>query len=118
MSFSLYYEAKRPTPLTSQEQLTCQQIINKFSSQYPFDIKIEDFTLYPYDKTDIVFNGSTKLPDSDPQLMYEVATYWLNCLTEITNILPSCQWSVTFEEVPLIFDFIQGWRFPADDEYN
>lgn len=119
MSFSLYYEAKRADKITNQEQAACQEIVEKYCLEYKFEEKVEDFGVYNFEEeTDIIFGGATKLPDSDPEFMFEVANYWLQCLTEITNILSDCQWSVSFEEVELILDKDEGWRFPTDEEYQ
>ena len=63
-----------------------------------------------------VFSGSTKLPDSEYELMYAVAVYWLSCLSEITLTLADCVWEVSFDDVDLIWDHNDGWRFPTDDE--
>lgn len=119
MSFSLYYEAKRVEKITKQEQAACQEIIERYCFEYDFEEKVEDFGVYEFEEeTNIIFGGATKLPDSAPEIMFEAANYWLKCLTEITNTLPDCQWTVTFEEVELIFDENDGWRFPTDEEYQ
>lgn len=119
MAFSLYYEAKRESKMSEQEHAVCQAIIEKYCSKYPFKGKTEDFGVYEINKeTDIIFSGSTKLPDLEPEMLFEVANYWLKCLTEITNTLMDCQWDVTFDEIDLVLDSKEGWRFPTDEEYG
>ena len=81
---------------------------------------VEDFGIYNdlKDQNDIIFSGSTKLPGNGPKTLFEVANYWLKCLTEITHLLTNATWNVTFDDVDLIFDLDEGWRFPTDEEYK
>lgn len=118
MSMSLYYEAKRKNPLTEQEKAACDEIMARYSSEYPFEKKHHDFGMFHVDVDDTVFCGATNLPMSNPQHMYDVANYWLKCLTELTKLLSDCKWTVEFEGVDLILDENEGWRFPTDEEYN
>lgn len=120
MSFSLYYEARRALEISEQEQTACQTIIEQYRSQYPFNKKVEDFGVYDIDDREkgIIFCGSTKLPDSEPEIFFDVANYWLKCLTEITDTLANCQWDVAFDDVDLVLDPYEGWRFPTDEEYE
>ena len=80
----------------------------------------EDFGIYEdsEEQGDIIFSGSTKLPRNSPNTLFEAANYWLKCLTEITRLLTNAVWNVTFDDVDLIFDLDEGWRFPTDEEYN
>lgn len=119
MGMSLYYEAEREQPLTEQEDSICREIVQRYCAQFPFEEKYEDFGTYDIDKaTNIIFSGATKLPPGEAKTMFHIANYWLKCLTEITNALADCTWTVTFEEVPLILDKSEGWRFPTDEEYH
>lgn len=119
MAFALYYEAKRENQITAEEQAVCQEIVDRYCAEYDFKRKKEDFCVYDLDKdTDVIFSGSTKLPGGGPNFMFEVANYWLECLTEITAALGECEWNVTFDDVDLVFDEEEGWRFPTDEEYN
>lgn len=120
MAFALYYTAKREQPLTEQERAMSKKISGKYCSEYPFKRKVEDFGIYENSKEqdDIIFSGSTKLPGNGPKILYEVANYWLKCLTDITYLLTNAAWEVTFDDVDLIYDIDEGWRFPTDEEYN
>jgi hypothetical protein len=119
MGFSIYYEAKRLKQITEQEKTACQDIVERYCDKYPFKRKIEDFVVYDLDsETNIIFSGSTKLPNSPLQFMFDVANYWLGCLTEITNVLIDCQWDANFDDVTLVLDEKDGWRFPTDEEYH
>lgn len=120
MAFTLYYQAKRKEPLTEHEKTISKEISEKYCFEYPFKRKVEDFGIYDdlEDQDDIIFSGSTKLPGNGPKTLFEVANYWLECLTEITHLLTNATWNVTFDDVDLIFDLDEGWRFPTDEEYK
>lgn len=120
MAFSLYYEATRKEPLTKQEKTIIKEILEKYCSEYPFKRKVEDFDIYDDSeyKGDIIFSGATKLPGNVPEILFEVANYWLKCLTEVTQLLSKATWNITFDDVDLIFDSNVGWRFPTDEEYK
>lgn len=119
MSFSLYYTAIRDNNLTEQESKKCNEIINYYCNNYPFRQKAEDFCTYNVSDNEnkIIFDGAAKLPHSF-KLLTQSAEYWLKCLTEITKILIGAEWNVRFDDVSLIFDDVNGWRFPTDEEYN
>lgn len=120
MAFAIYYEAVRKEPLTEQERTLSREISEKYCSEYPFKRKVEDFGIYEGSKEQdgIIFSGSTKLPGNSPKTLFEAANYWLKCLTEITHLLKNAAWNVTFDDVDLIFDLNEGWRFPTDEEYK
>lgn len=76
MSCSIYYTAERHTPLTDIERISVDNIIEKYNSEYPFSEKAEDFCVYDgISENNIIFEGATKLPDSDIELSFEVAEY-------------------------------------------
>ena len=119
MAFALYYQAKRDHPLTEREQMAAQEITERYRAQYPFRRKAEDFGIYDRaEQEDIIFSGSTKLPGGRLQALYDTANYWMKCLAELTGLLEGAVWSATFDDVDLIFDPEEGWRFPTDEEYQ
>ena len=114
-SFSLYYKAKRKTPLTEPEISDYEKIIAHHQKYYPLAKRnCENFCVYQTAEQDIVFSGAVKFPDSE----YMAVDYWLRCLTKITELLSGCEWHVSFEDISLIFDKHDGWRFPTDEEYE
>ncbi len=120
MSYALYYKATRKQSLTEQEKIITKKIIEKYCSKYPFKRKVEDFCMYDENEyqDNIIFSGSTKLPGNGPKTLFEVANYWLECLTEITKLLVNAEWNATFDDVELVLDADEGWRFPTDEEYK
>lgn len=117
MAFALYYSAKRNNEITEEEKSDIAEIVAEYCAGYPFKRKSENFGVYDETDEGVIFAGSTKLPGGGYKTMYEIALYWLECLTEITNTLESCEWDVTFDDVDLILDEEEGWRFPTDEEY-
>ena len=119
MSFSLYYQAKRDRPLTGDEEAAVAEIVRHSRARYPFKRKVEDFGVYPAGEgAGVIFSGATKLPGNGPKALYDTANYWLKGLTEITRLLEGASWEVRFDDVDLILDPEEGWRFPTDEEYR
>lgn len=119
MAFTLYYQARRATQITEEEQTAVKEIVREYCEKYNFKSKSEDFVVYETnEEADVIFGGATKLPGGGPRLMFDVANYWLECLDEITDVLAGCQWEVRFDDVDLIMDPEAGWRFPTDEEYG
>lgn len=118
MAFTLYYTARRNEPATEQELKQCMEIVNDYCADYPYDKKVEDFGVYSENEENVIFSGATKLPGNRPKFMFEVSNYWLDCLTDITEVLENCEWDVTMDDVDLIYDEVVGWRFPTDEEYR
>lgn len=111
MSVSLYYTARRSQPITSQEQIACKKIAERYITQYPFGELYEGFCMYDLDKfsdesrENIILNGSTKLPlDVDEGLFLDIVKWWSKCLQEITDTLPGSQWDVHIDDV------VVDWR--------
>lgn len=119
MGLTLYFGAKRAVPMTEQENEKVSEIINRFYKQYPLE-ELPDFGMFDcrLDK-DAIYDTGIDLPfDTEPELFYDMALYWLKCFTEITNYLSDAECKVVFEDVELIFDEETGWRFPDDEEYT
>ena len=111
MSVSLYYEAVREQPLTAQEAQHCNEIVEKYSQNYPYGEKYEDFCVYDNQKVkEFIFSGATKLPLDNDQVFFDVSGYWLECLDEITRILPDAQWHVHIDDMEFYWNDEQGWR--------
>jgi hypothetical protein len=51
---------------------------------------------------DVIFSGATKLPpDVDQELFFDIINWWLECLSEITDMLPGAQWHVHIDDTVL-----------------
>lgn len=108
MSVSLYYTARRPQSITSQEQFACDRIIKQYNDEYPFGEPYEYFGIdnlekLPYTEDEegaVILNGSTKLP-SNIFDVENIVKWWLKCLDEIAEALPGAQWDVHIDDIPI-----------------
>lgn len=106
MSVSLYYTARRPRPITLQEQKACEEIAKRYDTEYPYGELYEGFCIYDMEKDrqesekDVIFSGATKLPP-DGEQVFEILNWWLECLSEITDTLPGAQWHVNVDDTVL-----------------
>lgn len=112
MSISIYYQARRKSPLSQAEAEHVAAIAEKFS----VDSKIEELlrtggglNWESFDsrtnvspgglfKRGVVFAGATKLPDNTENATWEGVQHWCACLSEIRCALPQCDWHVTVED--------------------
>ncbi len=106
MSVSLYYTARRATPITLQEQNNCDEIAKRYDEQYPFGELYEGFCIYDWDMPEegkdeyIILDGATKLPpDADTELWMNILGWWLECLTELADMLIGAQWNVHLDDM-------------------
>ena len=111
MSVSLYYIAKRDTPLSEQEKSICNTIIDTYISKYSLGEMYEPFCVYDNSnstKENVIFEGSTKLPlDEGEEHFAEVFDYWGECLQEIITLLKGVEWYIHLDDTEITeqFDF-------------
>lgn len=118
MSVSLYYTARRQQPATQQEKELCRQIGDRYDARYPYGELYEGFCIYDLERDrqnweqDVIFSGATKLPPEGPDLIFQIANWWLDCLEEITKALPGAQWHVNLDDFDLEWTEGEYFRFP------
>ncbi len=118
MSISIYYTARRPQPITEEEAALCRRIADRYDAQYPYGELYEGFCIYDLAEErdeweqDVIFSGATKLPPEDPLLIAQIANWQLDCLEEITNVLPGAQWRVHLDDLNLEWTEGKRFRFP------
>ena len=114
MSVSIYYTAKRNSPLNAEENAAVHTIAERYCTEYPYGDMYEDFCLYeaPFDEGDTVLQGATAVP-AESNEVYEIILYWLDCLTDITCSLTDCTWQVNLDDVQIVWD---GSRWVLPDE--
>ncbi|MFT2015397.1 hypothetical protein ACMA1D_06035 [Streptomyces sp. 796.1] len=109
MSVSLMYEARRATPLTADEAAEVERIVSAREASFPYP---DEESCYLYDAgdrvPDAVLNGSTKLPFS-PGRLFPVIAHVLDTVTELRRALPTAQWSVSTDDVPVPWDETEGY---------
>lgn len=126
MSFSLYYTAKRNTPLTEAEAQRIEAIVQAFSVTPEIEryahtgkgLNWESFTRYETSQLtgEEVLSGATALPDNKSFAMHKGARHWIDCLNRIRReVLPDATWNVQIEDDTLLWDDRHGWHDKASD---
>ena len=126
MGFSIYYTAKRNTPLTDIETQRIDAIVQSFDVTAEIDryahsgkgLNWESFTLYETSKLtgEDVLSGATALPDNKAFAMHKGARRWIDCLNQIRGeVLADAKWSVQIEDDALLWDDKYGWHDKASD---
>ncbi len=111
MSVSIYYTAKRSSPLTDPEEAAIHALVSKYSVDAQVEEYVrtgegtnwESFRIYaPAGRRDlgVVFEGATKLPD-DTWLGVQ---HWSRLLSEIRRVLRDAQWHVHVDDHDLVWD--------------
>ncbi len=113
MGVSIYYDATRNTRLTNDEQQKINEVIEKYQTSFPYKDDGEDFDVYDLDddEPEKIFSGATKLPN-DIEKSILSAIHWANCLTEIRNIIPNCQWDFALDDYQIPWSDDKGYYFP------
>lgn len=126
MGFSIYYTAKRDTPLTPIEVQRIDAIVQSFEvtaeiERYAHSGKgfnWESFARYEKSRLagEEVLSGATALPDNKPFAMHKGARHWVDCLNRIRReALSDAKWSVQIEDDALLWDDKHGWHDNASD---
>ena len=107
MSTSLYYQAKRTSPLFDGEQATLADI----QARHPFSALLaqlgvdecsydgEPFGVFPvrFNEPGVIFGGAVKLPSQEVAAM-AAARYWCALLSEARHLLPDAAWRVHIDD--------------------
>ena len=128
MSMTLYYQASRPTPLTPNEEKALTDLMNIYSKEKEIEkytqkkrgLNWEDFSAYDLDPEtpEVVFSGSTSLPNNATFAPYKGARHWATCLNRIRReVLPDAEWSLSIDDNDLIWDDKNGWHDEASDGF-
>ena len=122
MGISLYYEARRGRPLSTEERT----MIDAALARYPVEGLIsaeslpaeeyngEAFGVYsPGADTEpgVVFEGATKLPTSSEEVFWAALMYWCQLLSEVRRVLPDAQWAAHLDDHDI-------WWDPERQEYD
>jgi hypothetical protein len=115
MSTSIYYIARRGQPLTEEEQQAIDNLIKEYSVEKEISEYLESgkgfnwesFCVYDPEnptESDIIFEGSTKLPDNSKEAMWEGVQHWSLLLSAIRCALPDAKWHVHVDDHDLTWD--------------
>ena len=113
MGISIYYEAKRTTPISLAEKEAVNRLVDKFSVDKAIEKYIEtgeglnweSFGFYDEPcAPGIILNGSTQLPDNTENAVWVGIQHWCAALTEIRRVVKDAVWDVRVEDYKLHWD--------------
>ena len=114
MSVSIYYLARRDTPLNESEEKRIAVVVGGYSVAAEIEEygrtgsgwSGEDFGLYeaPFDAPDTVVEGSTKLPLDSEEAFEEAVRHWCRALSELRRIIPDADWHVHIDDYTIEWD--------------
>ncbi|MDO6406537.1 hypothetical protein [Pantoea phytobeneficialis] len=100
MSVSIYYSAKRNSPITTAENVSLLAIADMFNQGFPYKNEGETLSFYRKPSEEYILEGATKLPYCDETIIVESVIYWLKALTHLTSALPTAVWEVQIDDCP------------------
>ncbi|MFC8533932.1 hypothetical protein ACFUJY_08240 [Streptomyces sp. NPDC057249] len=113
MSVSLYYTARRATPLTGSESGAVTRVVTARQASFPYE---DEESLYLYDagaaEPGTVLDGSTKMP-FDPGRLLPVVAHVLDSVTELRRTLPDADWHVHMDDLDIEWDEVGGYELPG-----
>ena len=129
MSMDIYYTARRKTPLSAEEETKIHEIMDKYWKKYPRKEEYEGPGTFGWSEEDgdAIYSGNLRVPlefmssdaeDENYKVMKEFMDYWLKFLSDITRVLSDAEWDAQFEDLPLIWEEENGWRFMSDEEFG
>ncbi|MFI9741103.1 hypothetical protein [Streptomyces sp. NPDC052494] len=113
MSVSLYYSARRTTPLTEAESASVARVVADHMASFPYDDE-ESLDLYDPDASEPeeIIAGSTKMP-FDPGHLMPVIAHVLDSVTELRRAVPDAEWRVHMDDLDVPWDETEGYALPG-----
>ncbi|WP_405899642.1 hypothetical protein OG242_21060 [Streptomyces sp. NBC_00727] len=113
MSVSLYYTARRATPLSGPEPAAVTRVVTARQASFPYE---DEESLYVYEpqaaEPETVLSGSTKMP-FDPGRLLPVVAHVLDSVTELRRALPDAEWHVHMDDLDIEWDEAKGYELPG-----
>ncbi|THA73055.1 hypothetical protein E6R60_25710 [Streptomyces sp. A0642] len=113
MSVSLYYHARRATPLSEGESASVERVVAAHLASFPYG---DEESLYLYEgaapQPGEIVAGSTKMP-SDPDRLMPVIVRVLDSVTELRRALPDAEWHVHLDDLDVPWDGEEGYALPG-----
>ncbi|MEY9973227.1 hypothetical protein ABH966_003611 [Lysinibacillus sp. RC46] len=115
MGISIYYSARRKELLTDVEKDLIKKLISEYSVQQEIEkfnitgegynwTSFEVYDLKDSSGTEIVFEGSTQLPDNMNDAIWEGVQHWSALLSQIRCAVLNAEWYVAVEDHVLEWD--------------
>ncbi|MGZ3145298.1 hypothetical protein ACVDFE_25520 [Lentzea chajnantorensis] len=112
MGVSLYYTARRATPLTDAEVTAVGQAVDTHNANAPFSAEEEGLFLYDQLESGTVLNGSTKMPGADDRAVPSLV-HWLAAVTALRHAVPDADWTFTLDDHEIEWDDQAGYHLPG-----
>lgn len=124
MSFSIYYSARRPAPLSGEEQEDVRKVLTKYSvdararrfAESGEGLNWEPFGMSDpkeFSAADVVFEGATRLPDNTEEAFSAGVVHWCNVLSALRRVIHKAMWSVRVEDQEIAWDYQNDRYDPA-----
>lgn len=116
MSVSLYYSARRDTPLSPAETSAVRRVVTVRGATYPCDDE-EGLHLYDTcgDEPEEILAGSTKL-SFEPARVFPQLRHLLGSMTELRRAVPDAQWHVAIDDGAVAWQEPVGYTLPGLDD--
>ncbi|MFD4668865.1 hypothetical protein ACFWNN_03970 [Lentzea sp. NPDC058450] len=112
MGVSLYYTARRATPLTDTEVAAVSEVVDTSNANAPFSAEEEGLYLYDRLEPGTVLDGSTKLPSADERAVPSLV-HWLAAITALRGAVPDADWTFTLDDYEIEWDDATGYHLPG-----
>ncbi|MGW6394692.1 hypothetical protein ACWFR1_30235 [Streptomyces sp. NPDC055103] len=113
MSVSLYYSARRTTPMTDAESASVARVVAAHMASFPYE---DEESLYLYDtappECEELVAGSTKMPHKPGRLLPVIA-HVLDSVTALRRTLPGAEWRVHLDDLDVPWDEAEGYSLPG-----
>ena len=108
MGVSIYFTARRKTPLTENERTYVDYAFEQFEEIRPNPEVPQESATY-YDRTDpskpdVIFEGSCLLPDHSTAAAHQAVIWWCGLLSVVRNKLTGAEWDVNVEGAEIVWD--------------
>ncbi|MFP7174495.1 hypothetical protein [Priestia filamentosa] len=115
MSVSIYYTAQRKQKLTDDEQAAIHKLILDYSVDQEIEKYVQTGEGYNWTSFDVynpeisteenvIFEGSTQLPDNSEEAMWEGVQHWSSLLSQIRCVISDAEWHVHIDDHVLFWD--------------
>lgn len=111
VSVSLYYTARRATPLTDAELTAVGQVVDTYNANAPFSLE-EGLHLYDRLESGTALDGSTKLPGSNDRAVASLV-HWLAAVTALRGAVPDADWTFSLDDYDIEWDDRTGYHLPG-----
>ena len=127
MSMTFYFSARRPAPLSSDEQQALQKVLDKYSvdervrrhAQTGEGLNWHTFRLLGPDElstADTILEGHTHLPDDSEEAAATGLVHWCNVVSALRRSIHKALWSVQVEDIEIGWDYVKEAYDPAKQE--